>query len=133
MESGIPPRPSDERHSPVRSESPGIPSGGRTRRAGQGKGPGGVTVRETIRTIIESEGHIKPSELFRRVNEMGVWKKHSILRHILGMTVNLWAGHEEWPQFKENDRVLFQRGDGWLELYDVEKHGRFSHGMKCDD
>ena len=124
---------SGDRRSPISSRPFGERSDDRGLSRGRGKGPGGVTVRETIRTIMESEGLMEPSDLFKRVDRMKAWTKHSILRHILGLTVNLWAGYEEWPQFKETDRFLFQREDGWLELYDETKHGRFSHGIRCDE
>ena len=97
---------------------------------GRGKGPGGMTIKEAVLQVIEKLGRATGKEIFNKVKSIHEWGKHSILRHIMGQTINLQPGYYEWSDLKEKDKCLFLCDDGYFERYDKNKHGIFEDGIK---
>jgi hypothetical protein len=99
---------------------------------GRGKGPGGITIKEAVKHVIEKEERMIPKDMLNKVKEIGPWSDNAIYRHIMGLIINLQPGYWEWPQFKVHDKCLFLKEDGYIEKYDIDIHGRYQEGIKIN-
>ena len=89
-----------------------------------------LTCREAIKkAILElGGGPVTAEELFSKVRSMGDWSDDTIWQHLMWLVVNLPPAYRHWPNAPE--RFLFLREDGRYELYDPEKHGIYSNGLR---
>ncbi len=97
---------------------------------GRGKGPGGMTTKEAIFQVIEKLERATGKEIFNKVKNIHEWKDNTILRHIMGQTINLQPGYYEWSFIKEKNKCLFLCEDGYFEKYDKNRHGIFEDGIR---
>lgn len=89
---------------------------------GKGKGPGGMSAKEALLEVIQKQRRISASELFEEVKYLGegMWTDDHISQRMMWHTVNLWPAYIHWPS---GERFLFQKEDGFYELYDPGRHG----------
>jgi len=97
-----------------------------------GLGPGGMTIKEAVCQVIHKLNRATGMEIFQEVKKIHSWGDHAILRHIMAQTINLQPGYYEWPFARENEKCLFLQNDGYFELYNSSKHGKFDDGIKVD-
>ena len=93
---------------------------------------GRLTCREAVKKAILKlgGGPVTAEELFNKVRSMGDWSNDTIWQHLMWLTVNLPPAYRHWPNAPE--RFLFLREDGKYELYNPEKHGIYSNGLKIE-
>lgn len=96
----------------------------------RGKGPGGMTIKEAVCQVIARLERATGEEIFSEVKKIYEWGDHAILRHIMGLTINLQPGYHEWHWIKQKDKCLFLCSDGYFECYDINKHGIYKNGIK---
>ena len=58
---------------------------------GRGKGPEGITIKETISRIINEKKSMTPKEMVIEVKKIGPLTDNAIFRHIMGLMMNLPA------------------------------------------
>ena len=89
-----------------------------------------LTCREAVkRAMLElGGGPVTAEELFSRVRSMGDWSDDTIWQHLMCLVVNLPPAYRHWPNAPE--RFLFLGEDGRYGLYDPEKHGIYSNGLR---
>ena len=89
-----------------------------------------LTCREAVKkAMLEFGGRpVTAEELFNKVKSMGDWSDDTIWQHLMWLVVNLPPAYRHWPNAPE--RFLFLREDGRYELYNPEKHGIYSDGLR---
>jgi len=99
----------------------------------RGKGPGGMTIKEAVYQVIKKLEKSTGKEIFNQVKMISSeWGDHAILRHIMGLTINLQPGYYEWVFIKEKEKCLFLCEDGYFEQYNKDKHGIFEDGVRLE-
>ncbi|RLE66704.1 MAG: hypothetical protein DRJ47_01670 [Thermoprotei archaeon] len=92
-----------------------------------------LSCREAVKkAILElGGGPVTAEELFSKVKAMGSWSDDTIWQHLMSLVINLPPAYKHWPNTPE--RFLFLRDDGKYEIYDPDKHGIYSEGVKIKE
>jgi hypothetical protein len=77
------------------------------------------TCAEAILSEIRPDEVVPFSLLYARVHSRGMWRKATILQHLMSCVVNLPPARQHWTSQRP---FLFLRPDGRYELYDPNKH-----------
>jgi len=96
----------------------------------RGKGPDGMRTRDAIHQVISRLQRATGKDIFKEVKKIYDWGDHNILRCIMAQTINLQPGYSEWVFIKHHEKCLFLCEDGYFELYNPTRHGKFVNGIK---